>query len=127
MTEEDGKQAMQESSTATSGEVMPYFDSGDSLGALQSIVPKVAENLPTGKSTYGFWESISYIDTLVFDAWMAASQVGSVGMCGGLLAVSLGSRLIFVPLQLYQQILGWKMKLLAPDMDIIQANTKRYQ
>ena len=80
------------------GEVMPYFDSGDSLGAFQSIVPKVAENLPTGKTTYGFWESISYIDTCVFDAWMAASQFGSMGMCGGLIAVSFASRLIFVPL-----------------------------
>lgn len=71
MNEEDSKISQTESNL--SGEIMPYFDSVDNLGAFQSIAPKVAENLPTGKITYGFWESISYIDTLVFDAWMAAS------------------------------------------------------
>lgn len=71
MTEADSKETIVESSQ--SGEIMPFFDSSDNLGALQSIVPKVAENLPTGKSTYGFWETISYIDTVVFDSWMAAS------------------------------------------------------
>lgn len=71
MTETESKESLPESTQ--SGEIMPMFDSADSLGAFQSIVPKIGENLPTGKSTYGFWESISYIDTLVFDSWMAAS------------------------------------------------------
>jgi len=48
---------------------------------------------------------------------MAASQYGSMGLCGGLLVTSLASRMIFMPIQIYSQTLGWKMKLLAPDMD----------
>ena len=98
---------------------MSYFDTTDSLGVMQSVLPKVAENLPTGKPTLGMWEFLSYVDNIVYDSWMAASQTGSMGLCGGLMVVSFASRLIFIPLQLYQQILSWKMKLLAPDMDLI--------
>jgi hypothetical protein len=83
-------------STSEEG-VMPFFDSNDNFSSFSSVMPKVSENLPTGKPTFGIYEFLSYTDTLIYETWMAASQINSMGLCGGLLMVSIGSRMIFMP------------------------------
>ena len=47
-------------------------------------------------------------------------------MTYGLMSVALLTRFMFVPLQLYSQIIGQKMKLLQPDNEESQAMMKRY-
>jgi len=49
-----------------------------------------------------------------------------MGLTAGLVLTALSSRLLFVPTTLYSQVLGHKMKLLAPDMDELNANFKKY-
>jgi hypothetical protein len=105
-------------SVAPSKDVMPWFDTSDSLGAFQAVVPKDLENLPQGVSTYGIFEYVSYLDTLFTESWFACAQMGSMGLMGGLLISSLATRMVFVPLAIYSQTVGMKMKLLAPDTDL---------
>ena len=80
---------------------MPFLDSNDPLTTFATVMPKVSENIPTGKSTFGMCEFLAYTDTLIYESWMTASQTGSMGICGGLLLVSVTSRMIFMPIQLY--------------------------
>ncbi len=49
-----------------------------------------------------------------------------MGLTAGLLLTALGTRMLFVPSTLYSQVLGHKMKLLAPDMDELNANYKKF-
>jgi hypothetical protein len=46
--------------------MMPWFDGNDSLAAFQSVMPKDANNLPQGASTYGLWEYVVYLDDLFY-------------------------------------------------------------
>ena len=87
---------------------------------------KDSGNIPNGNSTYGVWEYISYMDGIIFDSWISLSQTTGLGMCGGLLLTAAATRLVFVPIGMYAQITSYKLKLLQPDMDEIQANMKRY-
>ena len=68
-------------------------------------------------STYGLWEYITYMDSLIFDSWVNIAQSTGWGMCGGLIVTAACTRLLFVPLGIYGQTIGYKMKLLAPDVD----------
>jgi hypothetical protein len=47
-------------------------------------------------------------------------------MCGGLIMTAFATRAIFLPLGFYGQLIGYKMKLLAPDTEEITNNIKRY-
>jgi hypothetical protein len=80
---------------------MPWFDANDTLGAFSAMMPKDSSNLPTGVSTYGPWEYLSYCDDLFFNAWMDASQMGGMGLCYGLILTTAATRLAFVPIGLY--------------------------
>lgn len=102
MKEEEGISTQTTSQSSISDEgIMPFLDSNDPLTTFATVMPKVSENLPTGKSTYGMFEFLAYTDTLIYESWMAASQTGSMGLCGSLIIVSVASRLAFMPIQLY--------------------------
>lgn len=106
---------------------MFWMDSTDTVGAFNGALLKDSSNLPSGVSTYGPCEYISYMDDLIFNSWITCSQYGGMGMCGGLILTAFATRAIFLPIGFYGQIIGYKMKLLAPDMEEFQANMKRYQ
>jgi hypothetical protein len=92
-------------------------------------LPKDLGNISVGQSTYGFFEYISYLDTVFYDMWLACSEPSGLGLglgCG-LIASSFFARAIFSPILIYSQMVGVKMKLLAPDNDEIMASMKRYQ
>merc|ERR1712086_46699 len=57
------------------------------------------------------------MDDLIFNSWITCSQYGGMGMCGGLILTAFATRAIFLPIGFYGQIIGYKMKLLAPDME----------
>jgi membrane protein insertase Oxa1/YidC/SpoIIIJ len=80
---------------------MPWFDGNDTLGAVQSMIPKDLGNLATGTSTYGIWEYVVFLDDLFYNAWMTAAGQGGMGLCLGLMATTLMTRLMFVPLGVY--------------------------
>jgi hypothetical protein len=84
-------------------------------------------NLATGQPTYGIFEFLNYLDTLVLDLWMACSEPTGLGMgLGfGLIVCSVITKSIFAPIILYGQSVGIKMRLLAPDSDEMMANIKR--
>jgi membrane protein insertase Oxa1/YidC/SpoIIIJ len=106
--------------------MMPWFDGNDTLGAFQSVMPKDIANLPQGASTYGLWEYVVYLDELFYHSWMAAAQMGNMGLCGGLMLTAFATRVAFMPLAIYSQMVGHKMKLLAPDTEQHMDNMKRY-
>lgn len=86
-------------------------------------------NLPTGTPTYGMWEFISYTDTVLHDWWMLCAEAEGLGLGlgWGLIVSTLLARAIFVPGMVYSQMIGYKMMLMRPDIDEIQASMKRYQ
>lgn len=93
---------------------------------MQTTILKDPGNIPQGVSTYGFWEYLSYMDNLIFDTWLNVAQSTGLGMCGGLMITAAATRMFFVPMGVYGQTISYKMKLLAPDVDEMQANMKRY-
>ena len=90
----------------------PWLDSNDALCSIQSMMPKDLANIPMGVPTHGMWEYVIFLDDLFFNAWMTAAGSGGMGLCYGLLATTMVTRLAFVPFGLYSQIVGHKMKLL---------------
>lgn len=104
-------------STSTSSQIMPWFDGNDCLGSMHSVLPKDTANIAQGVSTYGPWEYVGYLDDLFYNAWMTAAQTGNMGLCGGLMVTAFATRVAFMPLAIYSQSVGHKMKLLAPDTD----------
>jgi hypothetical protein len=112
--------------TIAAKQMMPWFDGNDSLGAFQSVMPKDISNLPQGASTFGIFEYVIYLDELFYQSWMAAAQMGNMGLCGGLMVTAFATRVAFMPLAIYSQMVGHKMKLLAPDTEQHMDNMKRY-
>jgi membrane protein insertase Oxa1/YidC/SpoIIIJ len=119
---EDDKDDIVESVTQTT----PWFDENDTLGALSSMLPKDNANIAHGVSTYGLWEYVTFLDDLFYNMWMTASSTGNMGLCFGLLASTFVTRMVFMPIGIYSQLVGHKMKLLAPDNEEMQAAMKRY-
>ena len=105
---------------------MPYLDSNDTFSSLTSMMPKDLNNLPEGITSYGFSEYLSFMDSVIYGGWMELSMTSGFGLSYGLLVMATATRFIFLPVQLYSQIVGHKMKLLQPDMDEIRDNVKRY-
>ena len=89
-------------------------------------MPKDLGNLPTGTSTYGVWEYVTYVDTLIYSSWIQTAAMNNMGLCGGLIITAAATKAIFLPFQLYSQILAYKMKLLAPDQEDSMAIIKKY-
>jgi hypothetical protein len=105
---------------------LDWFDQNDLSNGFGSIGAKTLENLPTGGTTYGFWEYISYLDDLIYTSWVTAADFNSMGLCGGLILTAVATKTVFMPAQLYGQIIGYKMRLLQPDTDQTMATIKRY-
>lgn len=57
---------------------------------------------------------------------LASGDGYGLGMGVGLVLSSLATRLMFAPFIIYGQTVGHKMKLLQPDLDVIQSAMKRY-
>jgi hypothetical protein len=106
--------------------VTPWFDGNDAFGAFHSILPKDLSNVPQGISTWGGWEYISYLDQLFYNSWIGLAQTGNLGLCGGLVLTALATRLVFMPLTIYSQVVGHKMRLLGPDIEVHSDAVKRY-
>jgi membrane protein insertase Oxa1/YidC/SpoIIIJ len=49
-----------------------------------------------------------------------------MGLLGGLFITSMLTRTMLAPITIYSQLVGYKMKLMKPDMDDLQAKYKRY-
>jgi membrane protein insertase Oxa1/YidC/SpoIIIJ len=79
---------------------------------LNAITPTHVDNLVEGGSTYGFWESLKYMDGIFTDQWLYVANDLGLGMGAGLILTSLGVRCLFIPILMYTQISGIKMKLL---------------
>jgi membrane protein insertase Oxa1/YidC/SpoIIIJ len=109
-----------------SSQMLPWADSNDTLNSFISMMPKDAGNLVRGDSTYGPWEYICWMDQGVYDLWLYSSDEWSLGLGLGLMASTFCVRLAFVPLVIYQQASGMKMKLMQPDQEEMQAAVKRY-
>jgi hypothetical protein len=52
-------------------------------------------------STYGIWEYVTFIDELVYNSWMYCSEINNIGLCGGLVMVTVATRLLIMPIGLY--------------------------
>ena len=89
-------------------------------------MPKDMANVPQGVSTYGIWEYVSYIDDIVFNSWMYCADFNNMGLCGGLVLVTLATRMVIMPVTMYSQITAYKLRLLQPDMNEGQAKMRRY-
>mmetsp|Transcript_14448 Transcript_14448/g.24653 ORF Transcript_14448/g.24653 Transcript_14448/m.24653 type:complete len:312 (-) Transcript_14448:32-967(-) len=105
---------------------MPWIDSNDTLLSVESVVAKEAANVVEGVSTYGIFEYVIFLDEVFFNTWMAFSQTGDIGLGCGLILTTIGTRLVMLPIQFYQQISSYKLKLLQPDIDESMANMKTY-
>lgn len=103
-----------------------FMNSVDISNMANAISPIHYENLPTGKSTFGMWEFVAYLDEVFTNQWFYLADELGLGMGAGLMVACLGARLAFVPLLCYTQITGIKMKLLQPDIDDIQTSMKRH-
>ena len=58
-------------------------------------------NLPTGQSTYGVWEYVSYLDDAIYSSWMQVAAMNNMGLCGGLVITAVATKAVFMPFQLY--------------------------
>ena len=92
--------------------LVPLLDSNDTLNSLELIRPKIAENLSQGTHTYGFSEYLLFCDDLIQSSWL--SLASSMGMGKGLIALTLMTRLVYLPLGLYSQTNMQKMKKIKP-------------
>jgi hypothetical protein len=90
------------------------------------MMPKDLSNLPNGITSYGFSEYLSLVDDIIYNGWMDLSLTSGFGLTYGLVVMATATRFFFIPIQLYSQIIGHKMKLLQPDLDEIKSNIKRY-
>jgi hypothetical protein len=80
---------------------MPWIDSNDSLGAFMSAVPKDLGNITQGVQTYGFWETLLYFDSSVYDLWMFMATDGNLGIGLGLIVATAFTKLLFSPVIIY--------------------------
>ena len=97
--------------TFTGGQ-LPYFDCNDLFDAGHLMVAKDLGNLASGTPTYGIFEYVCFLDDTFFNAWMTMSEINSMGLCFGLMSTAFITRLLFVPGNVYSQMVGHKMKLL---------------
>lgn len=103
-----------------------FLDDGDSANMLNAFTPTHLDNLVQGGSTWGFYDMIKYCDEVFTDQWLYIANDLGMGMGAGLIISAVGVRLVFMPLMMYSQISGIKMKLLQPDMEQLQESAKRY-
>lgn len=103
-----------------------YLDDGDSANMLNAFTPTHIDNLVQGGSTWGFYDMIKYCDEVFTGQWLYIANDLGMGMGAGLIISAVGVRLVFMPLMMYSQISGIKMKLLQPDMQHLQDSAKRY-
>ena len=96
---------------------IPWFDTNDNMSTFTSVMPKDLGNLAQGQATYGIFEYITFMDDIIYNAWMNCAEFHSMGLCSGLVVVTLATRFLIMPVTMYSQIVGYKMKLLQPDMD----------
>ena len=102
-----------------------WFDDVDSSNIINAITPINTDNVIKNGSTYGFWEVLGYCDELFYDQWIYFAEDIGVGLGAGLLITSIGARLVFLPIMVYSQISGIKVKLLQPDQEELQERYKR--
>jgi len=89
---------IQETDFGFSGSRMPYFDSTDTLGSLEAMIPKDPGNLPQGVSTFGIWEYVAFLDDFFTNMWMQCSELGGMGLCWGLIISTCITRMAFMPI-----------------------------
>lgn len=103
-----------------------WFEDFDTANVLNAITPTYTDNLVQGGSTYGFWELLAYLDEVFYNQWIYLAEDCGMGLGAGLLITSLAVRLAFVPLVMYSQITGVKIKLLQPDQEELTESMKRH-
>ena len=67
------------------------------MNGMSASVNKELGNLPTGQSTFGVWEYVTYIDDLIYSSWVQTAAMSNMGMFGGLVGTALVSKLVFMP------------------------------
>jgi membrane protein insertase Oxa1/YidC/SpoIIIJ len=83
---------------------------------MEGMVSKDLGNIPQGISSYGISEYVVFCEDTFTELWMTLSTTGDMGLGYSLILSALIARGIFTPLQLYQQVIGQKMKMLMPDI-----------
>ena len=104
----------------------PWFDENDLTGVYHAISPKDSANVVNGVATYGPWELVQYLDSLIYDLWVECASMNGIGLGYGLIMTAGMTRLVLTPFILNSQLVSHKYKLLGPDMDEVTANMKRY-
>jgi YidC/Oxa1 family membrane protein insertase len=103
-----------------------WYDDTDTANILNAITPTYTDNLIGGGSTYGFWELLGYLDDFFYSNWIYLAEDCGLGIGTGLLIVSLSVRALFIPLAMYSQATGIKIKLLQPDQEEMTEIMKRH-
>lgn len=93
---------------------------------LGAVSPTNQNNILEGGSTFGFWETLMCLDDFFYNEWMYVAEDLGLGIGVGLLIVSFSVRFAFMPLAVYSQITGIKIKLLTPDQEQITELMKRH-
>jgi hypothetical protein len=91
---------------------MPFIDSNDTFTTFATSIPKDLGNISNGVPTYGLFEYVMFLDDLFYNSWMTLAQTGSMGLTAGLILTAAGTRVFFIPITIYGQIVGHKTKLL---------------
>lgn len=103
-----------------------WFEDTDTANVLNAITSTNTDNTVSGGSTYGFWELLGYLDDAVYNQWIYLAEDCGYGLGAGLLITSFAVRLAFIPLVMYSQMTGVKIKLLQPDQEEITEVMKRH-
>jgi hypothetical protein len=74
------------------------IDSNDAFSGFQSAVSKDVENLVQGTPTWGFWESLLFLDNTIYSTWLTFASYGNIGLCGGLVLTAALTKLSFMPI-----------------------------
>ena len=96
-----------------------FFDSNDTDMGFQAAQPTNYANLPTipleglnHYTTYGFWENIVYWSDTLESFWFQLASVEQIGMGGGLIAITMATRILFFPSSFFMNVVGYKEKSL---------------
>lgn len=84
-----------------------WMDGNDSLGSFMSAMPKDLDNVVQGVQTYGFSESLLYLETQLWDLWQFFAEGQSMGLGFGLIAAAFTSRALFSPFIIYSVSPCW--------------------
>lgn len=66
LQDEEAAQTVESSNTRA----LEWLDGNDAMNGLNSTTLKDMANLPTGQSTYGFYEYVVYLDDIIYSSWV---------------------------------------------------------